>query len=146
MVGVEHTKRLVARAVDEVIDGGDLGAVEGLFALAFAQEGRAWVAPFRAAFPEVRMQTVALVGESDTVVGRLCRSGTRTGAWIGRPGTGRAFRNVREVHGLTAREGRLHDCWGLQDNDDRRRQSGLRCSRLTARSAACPVTPNAART
>ncbi|GAB3314521.1 ester cyclase [Geodermatophilus aquaeductus] len=121
-MSVEDNKRLVARAVGEVINGGDLGAVEGLFAPDIARTAREWVAPFRAAFPDVRMQTVALVGEGDSVVGHFRCSGTQTGPWMGRPATGRAFRDVREVYWFTVRGGRIVDWWGLEDNDDRRRQ------------------------
>ena len=121
-MGVEDNKRLVARAVAEVINGGNLEAVEALYAPEIAAAARDWVTPFRAAFPDVRMDTVALVGEGDTVVGHFRCSGTHTGSWMGRPGTGRAFRDVREVYWFTLRDGRIVDWWGLEDNDDRRRQ------------------------
>src|SRR3712207_7991430 len=49
-------------------------------------------------------------------------SGTQTGPWMGRPPTGRAFRDVREVYWFTVRGDRIVDWWGLEDNDDRRRQ------------------------
>ncbi len=82
---VEDNKRLVARAVADVINAGDLDAVDRLYAPGIAEAARAWVAPFRAAFPDVRMETVALVGEGDTVVGHFRCSGTQTGPWHGRP-------------------------------------------------------------
>lgn len=123
-MGVEDNKRLVAAAVDEVINGGDLEAVDRLFAPGIAAAARNWVAPFREAFPDVRMTPVALVGEGDTVVGHFRCSGTHTGTWAGRPPTGRAFRDVREVYWFTVRDGRIVDWWGLEDNDDRRRQLG----------------------
>ncbi len=119
---VEDNKRLVARAVADVINAGDLDAVDRLYAPGIAEAARAWVAPFRAAFPDVRMETVALVGEGDTVVGHFRCSGTQTGPWHGRPATGRAFRDVREVYWFTVRDGRLVEWWGLEDDDDRRRQ------------------------
>ena len=80
------------------------------------------MAPFRAAFPDVQMETVALVGEGDTVVGHFRCSGTQTGEWMGRPPTARSFRDVREVYWFTVRDGRIVAWWGLEDNDDRRRQ------------------------
>ena len=122
MGNVDDNKRLVARAVTEVINGGNLDAVGELYAPEIARAARAWVAPFRAAFPDVRMETVALVGEGDTVVGHFRCSGTQSGPWLGRPPTGRAFRNVREVYWFTVRAGRIVDWWGLEDNDDRRHQ------------------------
>jgi predicted ester cyclase len=121
-VSIEESKRLVARAVAEVINGGNLDAVDELYAPEIAQAAKDWVLPFRAAFPDVRMDTVALVGEGDTVVGHFRCSATQSGPWMGRPGTGRAFRDVREVYWFTVRGGRIVDWWGLEDNDDRRRQ------------------------
>ena len=121
---VEDNKRLVARAVAEVINGGHLEAVDELYAPDIEAAVREWVAPFRAAFPDVRMETVSLVGEGDTVVGHFRCSGTHTRAWMGRPPTGRAFRDVREVYWFTVHDGRIVDWWGLEDNDDRRRQLG----------------------
>jgi hypothetical protein len=78
---VEDNKRLVARAVAEVINDGDLLAVDELYPPHIAQGAKHWVAPFRAAFPDV---------------------------W--------------EVYWCTVRGGRIVDRWGLEDNDDRRRQ------------------------
>ena len=119
---VEANKRLVVRAVTEVINRGDLDAVDDLFAPGIATAARNWVTPFRQAFPDVRMDTVALVGEGDVVVGHFRCSGTQTGPWMGRPATGRSFRDVREVYWFTLRGGRIVDWWGLEDNDERRRQ------------------------
>ncbi|MBB3084053.1 ester cyclase [Geodermatophilus sabuli] len=128
-MSVGENKRLVARMVAEVINRGDLGAIDRSFASEIAAAARAWVAPFREAFADVHMQTVALVGEGDTVVGSFRCSGTQTGPWMGRPATGRAFRDVREVCWFTVRDGRIVDWWGLEDNDERRRQ--LRSSGAT---------------
>lgn len=97
-MSVEGNKRLVARAVAEVINDGDLGAVDELYAPEIAAAARNWVGPFRTAFPDVRMDTLSLVGGGDTVVGHFRCSGTQTGPWMGRPGTDRAFRDVREVY------------------------------------------------
>jgi predicted ester cyclase len=121
-MGVGGNKALVARAVDVVINHGRLEAVEELFAPEIAAAAKEWVVPFRAAFPNVHMVTVALVEEGDVVVGHFRCSGTQTGPWMGRPPTGRSFRDVREVYWFTVRDGLIVDWWGLEDNDDRRRQ------------------------
>ena len=136
-MSVADNKRLVARAVEEVINGGNLDAVDRLYAPESAAAARAWVAPFRQAFPDVRMDTIALVGEGDTVVGQFRCSGTQTGPWLGHPATGRSFRDVREVYWFTVRGGRIVDWWGLEDDADRRRQLG---------AGGRPVTPPVART
>lgn len=138
-MGVEDNKRLVARAVAEVINGRNLAAVEELYAPKIAAAARDWVVPFQAAFPDVRMEAVALVGEGDTVVGHFRCSGTHIGPWMGRPGTGRAFHDVREVYWFTIRDGRIVDWWGLEDNDDRRRQ--LRPDRPAQRGGLPPQRP-----
>lgn len=39
-----------------------------------------------------------------------------------RPPIGRAFHDVREVYWFTVRGDRIVEWWGLEDNDDRRRQ------------------------
>ncbi len=62
---------------------------------------------------------------------------------MGRPPTGRAFRDVREVYWFTVRDGRIVDWWGLEDNDDRRRQ--LRAAGPGPMRPG-PATPNEART
>ena len=121
-MSVEGNKRLVSTVVAEVINGGDLDAIDRLYAPEIAGTARAWVAPFRESFPDVHMEVVALVAEGDVVVGHFRCSGTHTGPWMGRPGTGRSFRDVREVYWFTVRDGRVVDWWGLEDNDDRRRQ------------------------
>ncbi|MDQ1672826.1 MAG: hypothetical protein QOC98_1388 [Frankiaceae bacterium] len=130
-MSVENNKLVVRRVVTEVVNGGNLAAVDDLYAPEIAAAARAWVAPFRAAFPDVQMDVVALVGEGDTVVGHFRCSGTQTGEWMGRPATGGTFRDVREVYWFTVRDGRIVDSWGLEDNDERRRQ--LRASRSPGR-------------
>ena len=114
-MSAEDNKRLVARAVAEVINGGDLDAVDELYAPGIASAAREWVAPFRAAFPDVRMDTVALVGEGDTVVGQFRCSGTHTGTWMGRPPTGRAFRDVRPGHRAPSMRIAVHEQGGTPE-------------------------------
>jgi predicted ester cyclase len=118
----EDDKALVRRAIDEVINGGRLDAVGEFWTPEAAPAARAWIAPFREAFPDVRMRTVELVAEGGAVVGHFRCSATNTGPWRGRPPTGRSFTDVREVYWFTVRDGRIADWWGLEDDDDRRRQ------------------------
>jgi predicted ester cyclase len=119
-------KALVARAVDQVINGGNLDAVDELYDRTIAADAKAWVAPFRASFPDVHMATVALVAEGDTVVGRFRCSGTHLGRWLGQEPTGRRFTDVDEVYWFTLAGGRITAWWGLEDNAARLRQLGLR--------------------
>ena len=55
----EDNKRLVARAVAGVINGGDLDAVGELYAPNIAAAAREWTAPFRAAPPACLSATCA---------------------------------------------------------------------------------------
>ena len=50
------------------------------------------------------------------------RLGSHTGPWMGRLGTDRALRDVREICWFTVRDDRIVDWWGQEDDDDRRRQ------------------------
>ena len=115
-------KVLVQQVVDRVINGGDLAAVDELFSPEIADAARDWVAPFRQSFPDVVMTTVELVAEGGTVVGHFRCSGTQAADWQGRPSAGGSFRDVREVYWFHVRDGRVVDWWGLEDDEDRRRQ------------------------
>ncbi len=66
------------------------------------------------------MEIVALVGAGDTSSATSAALAHRT--LEGQPGTGRGFRDVREVYWFTARGGRIVEEGALEDNDDRRRQ------------------------
>jgi predicted ester cyclase len=121
----EQNKVIVRRMVEEVLNGGRLEAIDELFAPELAAGARRWIAPFRAAFPDVQMELVELLAEADTVVGRFACSGTHLGPWQGHAPTGRRFERVAEVYFLRLRDGRIVDVWGLEDTLERMRQLGL---------------------
>ena len=123
---LEQNKRVVARAVAEVINGGDFDAADEIYDASISQDAKAWVAPFRQSFPDVHMATVALVAEGDTVVGHFRCSGTHLGRWLGKDPTGRRFTDVDEVYWFTVKDGRITAWWGLEDNIARLRQLRLR--------------------
>jgi len=56
-------------------------------------------------------------------------SGTHQGRWLGLESTGRSFTDVDEVYWFTVRAGRITAWWGLEDNEARLRQLGLRRDR-----------------
>ena len=118
-------KDAVRRFVDEVINAGRLEVTDEVCAPGLAEDARRWVAPFRASFPDVRMRIVDLVAEGDRVAGRFTCSATHTGAWLGRPATGRRFEDVDEVYFFRLSDGRIVEMWGLEDTADRMRQLGL---------------------
>ncbi len=122
---MSNSKRTVQRFIDEAINAGDAQATEELCTTELASRLRAWIEPFRNAFPDVHMRTIELIAEEDRVAGRFKCSATHTGAWRGRPPTGKRFEDVDEVYFFTLRDGRIADAWGLEDDLDRLRQLGL---------------------
>ena len=134
----ETRKQVVRRLVDEVMQGGDLDAIDELYTPSIAGAARRWIAPFRDAFPDVRMEIVELVAERDTVVARFRCSGTHLGVWRGTPPTGRRFDDVDEVYFFGFVGDRIASAWGLEDTLSRMQQLGLsrRSTSGTRRGAA----------
>jgi steroid delta-isomerase-like uncharacterized protein len=120
----EQNKAVIRRLVDEVMNAGRLDVLDELYTARMAAAARDWIAPFRASFPDVRMQVVDLVAEGDKVAARFLCSGTQRGQWRGHPGRGQRFERVAEVYFFQLREGRIEKAWGLEDNLSRMRQLG----------------------
>jgi predicted ester cyclase len=118
-------KELVRRLIDEVVNGGDLAVLDELYTPAMTRAAARWIEPFCAAFPDVEMEIVQLVGDGDTVAARFRCSGTHLGTWRGHPPTGRRFERIDEVYFFTIAEGRISAAWGLEDTTRRLRQLGL---------------------
>jgi predicted ester cyclase len=117
-------KHVVQRLVDEVMNAGRLDVLDELYTRDLAAGARRWIAPFRASFPDVRMEVVQLVAEGDVVVGRFVCSGSHLGTWRGHPPTGRRFR-VDEVYFFEFSGARIAGAWGLEDTHRRLQQLGL---------------------
>ncbi len=118
-------KAILQRLVDEVMNARRLDVLNELCTPAMADRWHAWVAPFQASFPDMRMEIVQLVEEGDTVVGRFTCSATQTGEWRGRAPSGRRFEDVDEVYFFSFEHDRISGAWGLEDTIDRLRQFGL---------------------
>ena len=118
-------KHAVERFVDQVINRGDLRAVEELCTPEAAAHAVSWVAPFRVSFPDVHMETVQFVAEEHVVVGRFRCSGTHLGEWLGHPPTGRRFEGIDEVYFFTFEGTRIARYWGIEDTVSRLRQLGI---------------------
>jgi predicted ester cyclase len=123
-VAGEPGKELVRRLVDEVMNEGRLEVLDELYEPRLAAAARDWIAPFRASFPDMRMEIVSLVAEGDTVAARFWCSGTHLGEWRGHPPTGRRFR-VGEAGFFTVRNGVIVAAWSVEDTVARIRQLGL---------------------
>ena len=86
----------------EVFNEGRLKVLDELYEPGLATRARAWIAPFRDSFSDLKLEIVQLVAEGDAVAARFICSGTRSGVWApSRPdaptipgGTGRARRLV----------------------------------------------------
>jgi predicted ester cyclase len=124
------TKDLVRRLVDEVVNARDPSALEELADGAVLETARRWIEPFRAAFPDFRMEIVDLIAEGDRVAAHFRCSGTHLGDWLGQPPTGRRFHDVDEIYIFTVRDGRLLSAVAVEDNLTRARQLGLRIGDL----------------
>jgi predicted ester cyclase len=124
-MAVMDKKLIVRRFIDEAVNGGREEVIDELFTSDMAALVREWFGGFRRSFPDVRMRTVALVAEGDTVVGRFACSGTHRGDWRGHAATGRRFEDVDEVYFFTFQGERISAAWGLEDTLGRFRQLGL---------------------
>jgi predicted ester cyclase len=118
-------KTLVQRLVDEVVNARDPEALEELAHPTIVEVARRWIDPFRASFPDFRMDVVELIAEGDKVVAHFRCSGTHLGEWLGRPPTGRRFEEVDEIYIFTVRDARLASAVVVEDNLSRARQLGL---------------------
>ena len=75
----EQNKAVIRRLVHEVLNGRRLDVIDDLFAPDIAEDAKAWIAPFQASFPDMRMEIVALIAEGDRVVGHFTCSATHLG-------------------------------------------------------------------
>ena len=121
----ERNKDTVRRLIDEVMNGGNLDALDDFYEPRLAQAARRWIAPFQASFPDMRMEIVDLIAEGDQVAGRFRCSGTHLGEWLGHPPTGRRFEKIDEVYIFRVNEGRIVQAWGIEDTPKRLEQLGL---------------------
>ena len=121
----ERNKALVRRLIDEVMNAGRLDVLEEIYVPRSADAARGWIAPFREAFPDVRMEIVDLVAEGGKVAGRFLCSGTHLGEWRGVAPTRRRFEQIDEVYFFTIEDGRIAGAWGIEDTQARLEQLGL---------------------
>jgi predicted ester cyclase len=120
-----QAKAVVARLIEDVLNGGRLEVIDKLYSPEMAPAARRWIEPFRVAFPDVEMKTVELVAEGERVVGRFRCSGTNLGPWRGQGPTSKRMHEIDEVYFFTVRGGRITEAWGLEDTAKRIRQLGL---------------------
>jgi predicted ester cyclase len=110
----------------EIVNEGDLDAIDEVATGAIASEARRWIGPFRESFPDFHMDVVDVIAEDDKVMGYFKCSGTHRGEWRGHAPTGRRFEDVDEVYVFRVEDGRLASVIAVvEDNLTRLRQLGL---------------------
>jgi predicted ester cyclase len=118
-------KDLVHRLV-EIVNAGDLDAIDEVATGDIARDARSWVGPFRQSFPDFHMEVVDVIAEGDKVVGYFKCSGTHEGEWRGRPPTGRRFEDVDEIYIFRVEDGKLASALAIvEDNLSRLKQLGI---------------------
>jgi hypothetical protein len=112
-----------------------------------AAAARAWIAPFRAAFPDVHMRVVDLVADDDKVAARFTCSATQHGDWQGHPATGQRFERVHEVYFFRFRDGGspTRGAWRTTSRGCSNWDSGRRHRRWTSPAGFGPLPLNEAR-
>ena len=106
----ERNKAVVRRLVAEVLNGGRLEVIPELYAPGIAAAAREWIAPFRASFPDVRMEVIDLIAErrDGRGHGSPARPRTRASGWgTCRPiGASRRSTRCRSFDSATAKSSR----------------------------------------
>ena len=134
----EENKRRYQEFVDQVINNGNLDAVDEFIAEDFVEHDPApgmeaisgrdamkqMMSMFRAACPDLVSTTDFLVAEGDLVVGRHTTRGTQTGELMGIPATGKSF-EISEIHIVRIVDGKALEHWGVEDTMSMMQQLGV---------------------
>ena len=116
-------KELVRRIFDEIINKGDMDAIDELMAEDFLDHGpmgdmdrdafKGLVGQYRAAVPDLHCEVDHLIQEGDTVGWLVRTTGTHSGDQLGFPATGKSFQTVSANIGLM-RDGKAVEHWAEQ--------------------------------
>lgn len=82
------------------------------------------ISHWRSAFPDLHMELLDLVSDTETLAARVRYSGTHEGVWFGIPPTGRSI-NVDEMMFFRFEDGRLVELWEVDDQLSMRTQLGV---------------------
>jgi steroid delta-isomerase-like uncharacterized protein len=85
---------------------------------------KAFVAEFRKAFPDLKVQVEDLVAEGDKVVARVRLTGTHKGDFHGAPPTGKSF-SIEFVDVIRLVDGKFVEHWGVADELSMMQQLGM---------------------
>jgi steroid delta-isomerase-like uncharacterized protein len=122
----EQNKAIMRRAVEQVVNEGDLAVIDELVASDFVdhtplpglppnREGiRQTIGMMREAFPDIEVTIEDIIAEDDKVVSRQTTRGTHKGEFMGVPPTGREV-TWTGILMFRIREGKIVDQWLEQD-------------------------------
>ena len=123
----EQLKLLAKQFYEEVLNRGDLDAIDQLIAEDFVdheempgipttREGvREWVKLMRGAFPDLTVTINSMVAEGDEVWVQMTMRGTQDGPFLHIPPSGRRV-EVSAFDRVRVRNGQAVEHWGLTDN------------------------------
>jgi steroid delta-isomerase-like uncharacterized protein len=136
-MSVEANKAVVQRFVDEVLNQGNVAAIDELLTPDFVEHeelppgvpaGReatkAMFGMVHSAFPDFKVTVKHLFGEGDRVTLHMVWTGTQEGEFMGIPASGRRISlEVIDIIGMA--DGRMAEHWGVMDNMAMMQQLGV---------------------
>ena len=132
----EENKALVRRAYDEVFGQGRIELIDTLVAedmveheemegMPPGREGmKVFVGMMRSAFPDLRVETGAMIAEGDVVASRITMTGTHRGEFMGIAATGNTI-SVQAMDFLRFADGKAVEYWGVTDQAAMMQQLGV---------------------
>jgi steroid delta-isomerase-like uncharacterized protein len=122
-MSVEQNKLAFRSIPEKLFNTGNLDLVEELFAANYVEHApippdfpqglemvREWTRQLRLAFPDYRATVTHVVGEGDTVAGRITCRGTHLGTFMGIPASGNVI-EWTESHFGRMENGKLAEHW-----------------------------------
>jgi steroid delta-isomerase-like uncharacterized protein len=132
----EDLKALVKRFNDEVMSQGKVELIDELVADDFVEHQampgmpsgkdalRVFTETFRAAFPDLKVDTTDIVAEGDEVWAYSTMSGTHKGEFMGIPATSKKF-EVAGFDRVRFRDGKAVEHWGVTEDMSMMQQLGV---------------------
>jgi hypothetical protein len=94
MTDLEKSKRLVRRLV-EIVNAGDLEALDEVASGQIAEQARRWIGSFRDSFPDFHMEVRDVIAEGDKVTSSISSRSPRR--WKARPRRRSSWRRISAV-------------------------------------------------
>jgi steroid delta-isomerase-like uncharacterized protein len=132
----DENKRLVRRIFDEVINQGDMAALDEIFGPDYVDHAappglppgrdglKVNVGMFRTAFPDLHFTVEEMIAEGELVVTRRALTGTHRDELFGIPPTGKQVR-ISGIDISRVVDGRVVEHWGNEDDLGMLQQLGV---------------------